>query len=159
MRKLVNVLLREPCDESEILILEGEVGRMYHDLEARAVETDGDIRRLAHKRIQGIVTTAKMQKTMFDFHCQVVSRENFQLLRLKKKHASLPDIKILAETIHIYRRYGAHGKKWNFFLASTDSNNFSPATSPWGESRTVTDEIARRYGVICDWPNAILPLF
>ena len=45
------------------------------------------------------------------------------------------------------------------FLASTDSNNFVPAHSEYGLSRTVTDAIGHRYGVECDWPSEIQKKF
>lgn len=156
MRKLVNTLLREPCDEEALMELNNEVYHMYKGLEARAM-TEGQLIDQAHRDI--MASSSKMRKTIFDAHCMLLRQENVQLLRLKRHHASPTDIKILAQAIYIKRRYATSGTNEHVLLASTDSNNFVPAHSIYGLSRTVTDEIERRYGIVCDWPFEIQKRF
>lgn len=153
MRKLTNVLLREPCDEKALPDLNDEVYQMFRGLERRCL-TERDIIDIAHHRIGG--TTATMRRYMFNTQIALLKKDNAQLQRLKSAHASPSDIKILAEATQIKRRYEANGQKLHFLLASTDTNNFSPANSPHGPSRPVTDEILRRFGIECDWPQEIL---
>jgi hypothetical protein len=159
MRKLTNVLLREPCDEDSLGELGHEVYQMYKGLEARALNTEEEIIDWAHRGIEGM-TSAGMRTAMFDIHILLVRQDNAQLVRLKKTHASPSDIKILAEAIQIKRRYDkALGDNLNMFLASTDSNNFSPAPTEWGPSNTVTETIRQRFGVVCDLPSEIQKKF
>jgi hypothetical protein len=108
---------------------------------------------------QGANQTPGMRKMMHDVQVQNLQQQNQQYLRLKQFSASPSDIKILAEAIQIKRRYEGQGLKHNFLLASTDSNNFCPATSRYGPSRPVTDEIMRRYGIDCDTPSEIFKKF
>jgi hypothetical protein len=156
MRKLTNILLREPCDEEALMEINDEVYHMYKGLEARAMN-EVQLTDQAHRDI--IASSAKMRRAIFDAHFLILRRDNAQLLRLKEHHASPSDIKILAEAIHLKRRYEDSGNPQHMLLASTDSNNFVVYHSKYGPSRTVTDEIEHRYGVICDWPAEIKKRF
>lgn len=158
MRRLTNMLLREPCDEDGLLKINDEVHSMYKALEARA-KTIGQIQGEAHRNLGG-AQSGGMVNAIYASRIAVLNQENAQLLRLKKVHASPKDVKLLAEAIHIKRRYDKSSRpKYHFLMASTDSNNFVPAPSEFGPSRAVTDEIFNKYGIDCDRPEEIQKKF
>ena len=72
------------------------------------------------------------------------------MLKLKEQPVEDSDKKILAETIYLRNRQIEADSKAKMYLASTDYH-FSPLDS---EGHT-TDEIRRRFGIICDWPDKI----
>jgi len=156
MRRMSDLLLREPMDEQEVVRLTNEAHSMYNDL-SRRVRTDYDIKGEAYRRAGG---STGMKQMMFQTHYEELCRQNYQLARLVRTPASPTDKRILAEAAHLadyYRR--KEGRDFVMFIASCDSNNFSPANSPFGRSTPVTDEIYARFGVKCAWPREIVVAF
>jgi hypothetical protein len=155
MRRLGDLLLREPLDESEVVRLTDAVYFMYREMTSH-VRSDYDMKGEAYRRAGG---SQAMKKTMFQTHYEELRKQNYQLERLVRTPASPTDKRILAECAHLAEYY-AHkeGKGSVMYLASCDSNNFSPAHSEFGLSSTLTDEIFARFGVKCNWPKEIKTL-
>lgn len=159
MRKLVNNLLREPIDESELPPYSNDVHIMYRELEYRA-QTDEEIIDAAHKKAEG-ASGAAMRTVTFSAEIENGKRENASLARLARTHASPSDIKILAEAIYIARRYERrYGvNPFTLLFASTDSNNFVPCRTQFGPSTTLRDDIKSRFKINCDCPQEIFDLY
>ena len=158
MRQLRNLLLREPIDESEVLRHSLTVQAMYSEL-ALQVRNDKEMKEEASRRKQGGGSSG-MRQVMFQSHYEELRKRNYQLERLVRTPASPTDKKILAEAAHLTEYYTRReGRGFIMYLASCDTNNFSPAQSEFGLSEPVTNEIYSRFGIRCDWPKEICRLF
>jgi hypothetical protein len=80
------------------------------------------------------------------------SRRQIPLKRPRRKPVGERDKKILAEAVYILERY--RKREAVMFLASTDCH-FSPVRGV-RTITTVTDEIEKRFGIVCDWPDKVL---
>jgi len=161
MRRLRNYLLREAIIEEEVEANIFMVNNMYQALE-RSVKSDQQIIEEAIRRVPPATAPNQRESTKLrrEGYETFLKRDNIQYQRLKDRHASPTDIRILAEAMHILSQYRReHGKEFRLYMASTDSNNFVPVKDSEGESRPVTDMIETKTGVICAWPDDILKEF
>lgn len=148
MNKNLAILLREPVLDEERDKILPEVSRMYHELESR--DLIGDVKERAKWMSKYVPEWfRKTAEKIYRDQLFVESRKQIPLKRLQKKPVSETDKKILSEAVCIFKRYKKHGTV--MFLASTD-HHFSPVRG----IRTLTDEIEKRFGIICDWPDKVL---
>jgi hypothetical protein len=161
IRRLRNYLLREAIIEEEVEVNIFTVDGMYQALE-RSVKSDQQIIEEAIRRVPPATTpnereSVKLQREGYEVF---LKRDNIQYQRLKDRHASPNDIRILAEAMHILSQYRRErGEEFRLYMASTDSNNFVPVKDSEGESRPVTNMIETKTHVICAWPDDILKEF
>jgi hypothetical protein len=161
MKKLRDHLMREAIVEEEVKDNERIIKEMYQGLE-RSAKTGEQIEEEVFRMYP--TTSAADQhertKTQREGYKAFLERDNIQYWRLRNKHASPTDIRILAEAMHILSQYRRqHGEGFRLYMASTDSNNFVPVKDPEGESKPVTEMIRTKTGVICKWPDDILKEF
>lgn len=153
MRNQLASLQREPVDPYVVTIWFTQVIKMYEDLE----EAANKLEKVAYMKYQAVPTRIKRMADWFEIYRTDDKRANAQLYNLLMKKAEPEDQKILAEACYLLNLYKAtEGKEVSLYVASTD-HHFSPARMQgWAvESRQVTDEIAKRFGVICDWPKNV----
>lgn len=156
MRKLKSYLLKEPTPDEVVMPVLHEVKQMYGGLKKKRI-SESEIKKKAteivDKACKGMARRYKDQQ--YQIYWENLTRENYQLNRLHRTPASAADMRILAEAISVARNYHSSNKDLQILLASCDSNNFCPATSYYGKSMPVTDEIFNRFKIKCDWPREI----
>ncbi len=161
MRRLSNTLLREPIDNDELVKGKyfDDVYKMFKALESRAL-TEPQIIDQAHRQIGG-ASSSGMRNVEFSALIEKMKRDNAQLAKLARVHASPTDIRILAEAAYLARFYEKQLSQnpFTMIMASTDSNNFVPCNTSLGPSSAVTDEIRSRYKVVCQWPKEVFEMF
>jgi len=153
MRNLLAFLQREPVDPYDVAVWFTQVTRMYEELEQAANKLEN----LAYLKTQAVPPKIRKMADWFEIYRTDDIRINAQLYNLLFKKVETEDQKILAEACYLLNLYKAtEGKDVSLYVASTD-HHFSPARKPgWVvESRQVTDEIKKRFGIVCDWPKQI----
>lgn len=153
MRNLLAFLQREPVDPYNVAVWFTQVTRMYEELEEKAKK----LKKVAYLKAKAVPPRIRRMADWFKIYKTNDIRANAQLYNLLLKKVEPEDQKILAEACYLLNLYKAtEGKAVSLFIASTD-HHFSPARRPgWVvESRQVTDEIEKRFGVVCDWPKRI----
>ena len=153
MRNLLAFLQREPVDPYIVAVWFTQVTRMYEELEQAAEKLD----KVAYVKTQAVPPRIRRMADWFKIYRTSDIRANAQLYNLLLKKVEPEDQKILAEACYLLNLYkDIEGKAVSLYIASTD-HHFSPARKPgWVvESCQVTDEIEKRFGVICDWPKRI----
>lgn len=152
MGKNLAVLLREPVLGEERDKTFPEVSKMYYDLESK--EVIGDVKEVAKAMAQ--YAPPRFRKTAEGIYRDQLfeeSQRQIPLKRLRRKPVGERDKKILAEAVYILERYKKR-EAITMFFASTDCH-FSPVRGV-RTMTTVTDEIEKRFGIICDWPDRVL---
>ena len=137
----LEILVREPIppDQREKHYL--AVSAMYDRFEDSAGDLDVD------KLIRANVTPRYYKTVRNEIYGQYQKRFH-QVLKLKQEPVEDSDKMILAEAVYLHScRSDATAKT---YLASTDYH-FSPINS----EGPITDEIRKRFGIICDWPDKI----
>jgi hypothetical protein len=150
--KNLAVLLREPVLGEERDKTFPEVSKMYYDLESK--EVIGDVKEVAKAMAQ--YAPPRFRKTAEGIYRDQLfeeSQRQIPLKRLRRKPVGERDKKILAEAVYILERYKKR-EAITMFFASTDCH-FSPVRGV-RTMTTVTDEIEKRFGIICDWPDRVL---
>ena len=78
-----------------------------------------------------------------------------QVIALRKSLPSQYDVLFLAQAISLKSYFKSSGQNVAMYLTSCDTL-LSPKWMPGGiQSRPITDEIARRFGITCDWPRPV----
>ncbi len=153
MRELTHQLVREPIDidsESKWFV---KVCDMYNDLIDQANQVNPQDQ--AYQRAS--VASTGFRRTAYEIYKKQEEINILQLMRLIYDPPSETDERILAQAILLFNFYKQTiGTDVLFILASTDTH-FSPVRVKGGQASTViTDEIEKRFGVVCDWPYQII---
>jgi hypothetical protein len=87
--------------------------------------------------------------------------ENSQILNLLRKDVEFDDMRILAEAYQLQMLYyETEGKGGHLYVASKDHHFVPVRRRGWTmESRRITDEIERCFGLICEHPRKIREKF
>ena len=153
MRNLLAFLQREPVDPYVVAIWFTQVTMMYEELEKVAEKLE----KVAYLKAKAVPPKIRRMADWFKIYRTSDIRANAQLYNLLLKKVEPEDQKILAEACYLLNLYKAtEGKAVSLYIASTD-HHFSPARKLGGvvESRQVTDEIEKRFGIVCNWPKGI----
>jgi len=156
MRKLLSLLQREPVESDKVAVWFTQVAKMYKELKDMAQERK-NLKETASMKAQAVPKKVRKYENWYRIYLRDERRRHAQLLNLLKKDVEAEDQIILAEACYLFNLYKQiEGKDVSFFIASTD-HHFSPVRRKgWAfESRQVTDEIEKRFGIICDWPDRI----
>jgi hypothetical protein len=157
MRALISLLQREPIDSVDVayrfLIVKG----MYDEL----TKTAKSLPKIAAAKTQTVAR--RFQKTV-DWKQLFVHQDHMihsQLYNLLHKEAEFSDMTILSEAFQLKIVYGdTEGKGGNLYLASKDKHFVPVRKEGWTyEGREVTDEIYKRFEIICEHPRRIKELF
>jgi len=143
LQENLSVLQREPVSQTEKDRWYPEVSIMYNNLQNVAERFD------VNQLIKANVAW-RYRKTIHHEISEQYKKRYKQLLKLKSEPVEESDKIILCEAIsllHIYRKTSSNIR---MYLASTDYH-FSPSNSE-GE---ITEQIKRRFQIICDWPDQI----
>lgn len=155
-KDILPYLVREPVDKDAVRSNYQFVDKMYQELAGEAIRrgwierrdkqlTEAAARRF--KRLAGSIYKSRIMK------------EDFQLFNLIRKPVEPSDKVILSEAVYLSQfYYRTEEETVAFYLVSTD-HHFSPKRWRGGiESRDVTDQIKKKFGIICDWPHQIRKL-
>lgn len=150
LTRSIAFLLREPVPEHERNRLFQRVSDFYRRMQAlgRRIDTDTMVRQLTY------LAPKRLRRQAEQIYRAQFEKGEKSILRLVRKPVDETDRLILAEAIYLLCRYRADQKDFALYLASTDQH-FSPAITN-GEDRTLTEEIEKTFGIVCDWPNKIL---
>lgn len=154
MRKVLQCLQREPVDIPSATKFFLLVNNMYDELSAKA-ET---LPKTAAAKASAVPSKFRKATDWFDVYRTQDEQEHAQIMNLIIKPIEEVDKRILAEAAYLLNSiYKGETKDASLFFASTD-HHFSPVRRKgWLiEGREVTDEINKRFGVICDWPDQVL---
>lgn len=138
------VLAREPIppDEREKYYL--QVSEMYDKFEYSA--TTLNFKTL----VRANVTKRYYYNVVCDEIREQYKKRFHQMLKLKEQPVEDSDKKILAEVVYLHNRQTQSDNKAKTYFASTDYH-----FSPFDSEGHITDEIRKRFGIICDWPDKI----
>lgn len=153
MRKMLALLQREPVESDKVAIWFTQVVNMYDEL----VEQAEGLEKTAALRAKLVPRRIRRMADWFEIYRTDDVRQNAQLFNLTVKEVEIEDKIILAEARYLFNLYKqTERERVSVFIASTD-HHFSPVRrKTWAfESRQVTDEIEKRFGIICDWPDRI----
>lgn len=157
MRKIFLYLIREPVDENAVNNIYYNVDSFYGELKKRAKKIAKELE--IQKDVRVKVTPKKYRKLMREVYSQQDRWPYAQLLNLiMYKDVERNDKRILSEVIYLHRLYKPLlGPDLKSYIASTDYH-FSPIREDGKTSSSISDEIKRRYEIICDWPDEIYKL-
>lgn len=153
MRKLLALLRREPVESDKVAVWFTQAVRMYEELE----ETAKSLPKVAWLKRQTVPKTIRKMADWFKIYRTDDVRQHAQLYNLLVKEVETEDQIILAEASYLFNLYKqTEEERVSLFITSTD-HHFAPVRrKTWAfESRQVTDEIEKRFGIICDWPDRI----
>ena len=153
MRSLLAFLQREPVESDKVAIWFTQVVNMYTEL----LELAKSHEKTASLKAQLVPKKIRRMADWFEIYRTDDQRRHAQLFNLLTKKVETDDQIILAEACYLLNLYRQiEGKNVFLFIASTD-HHFSPVRrKDWAfESRQVTDEIEKRFGITCDWPDHI----
>lgn len=139
----LEILVREPIPPDERNRYYFPVSDMYAKFEYVAQDLD------IEKRIRANVTP-RYYRTVHDEVYDQYRKRYHQLLKLKEQPVEESDKRILAEAVYLFNHYKQSNSAVKMYLASTDYH-FSPFDSE-GE---ITEEIQKKFGIVCDWPDKI----
>ncbi len=148
LAELVTYLVKETAEDVKF----PDVVAMYTDLLGRAsLITPTTARAAAY----GHSAPRRFRRLMTDIRTHQILKDRSQLTRLRSNPPSPNDKLILAEAAYLCEQYNS-SERTEMFLASTDIA-FSPMMHRDGSilSDPVTSEIAKRFSVICNWPEEI----
>ncbi len=157
MGKIFTYLIKEPVDENE-------VSRLYYRVDSFYGELRDEAQRIAEKleiqkdmRVE--LTPRKYKNFMRGIYSQQDRWPYAQLLNLiVYKDVEPNDKRILSEVIYLHRIYRSLlGSDLKSYIASTDYH-FSPIREDGKISSYISDEIERRFDIICNWPDEIYNL-
>ena len=153
LREIRDYLVREPIhpvQESKIFL---QVTNMYEELKKEAQSLNPQ--NLAYE--QAGVAPIGYKTIAYEIYKDQRNVEGAQLINLLYNPPGDNDKLHLSGAIYLNNLYKQmESKDITFYFASTD-HHFSPMRFPGAkESRKVTDEIERRFGIICDRPQQIL---
>lgn len=153
IRRIISYLQREPIDVIDVSQKLPLVQRMYADLKQEAT----DLPKTALKR--KMLVPRKFRKTVnwFRLFRRQDEMEHSQILNLLRKDVEYEDMRVLAEAYHLRNLYIQNeGKGGNLYIASKDHHFVPVRRKGWTfEGRRITDEIQKRFGVICEHPRAV----
>ena len=153
MRNLLSLLQREPIEPSVVAVWYMQIVKMYEELVASAKSHE----KTAAIRASLVPKPIRKMADWYEIYKTDDQRRHAQLFNLLRKEVEPDDQRILAEACYLLNLYKqVEGKNISLFMASTD-HHFSPVRGKyWAfESNQVTEEIEKRFGVICDWPDRI----
>lgn len=153
MRNLLATLQREPVESDKVSIWFMQVVTMY---DALAKKAEG-FEKTAALKASLVPKRIRRMADWFEIYRTDDVRQNAQLYNLTVKEVETEDKIILAEACYLFNLYKqTEEERVSVYVASTD-HHFSPVRrKTWAfESRQVTDEIEKRFGIICDWPDRI----
>lgn len=153
LRKILSFLQREPVDAIDVSMKLPLIQRMYKELKEKAKtlpQVISERKRLVPKRFKRALDWYKIFKRQEEM-------ENSQSLNLLRKDVEYEDMLILAEAFHLCNLYlQTEVEKGDLYIASKDHHFVPIRRRGWTyEGRGVTDEIKRRFGVICEHPRRV----
>ena len=144
LQENLSILQREPVSQTEKDRYYPDVTIMYNNLRNTAKNLDID------QLINANVTSRYRQTIRYEVYEQYKKRYK-QLLKLKNEPVEESDKMILCEAICLLDYYRKTvNPNMKLYLASTDYH-FSPSNSE-GE---VTEQIRKKFQIICHWPDEI----
>jgi len=144
LQENLSILRREPISQTEKDRFYPEVSTMYNNLQNIAERLD--VNQLINANV-----TRRYRKTIRHEILKQYKKRYKQLLKLKSEPVEESDKIILCEAISLLHTYQKTiTPNIRMYLASTDYH-FSPSNSE-GE---ITEQIKRRFQIICDWPDQI----
>lgn len=153
---LLTFLYREEIDRKRVDEKWVEIVMMYSDL-VQAASLITRRTATAAMRQKARQTSPKLRKTAGQIYISQYLQSKAQLTRLRdpSKRPSSTDKFILAEAAFLNDKYNTE-EPTVMLLASTDMA-FSPKLRSEGTvmSESVTQEIKKRFSVICDWPERV----
>jgi len=156
MRNLLTFLQREPVESDKVAVWLIQVTKMYEELTEMAETHE----KTAALKTRAVPARIKKMADWFEIYRTDDQRRHTQLFNLLRKEVESDDKIILAEACYLLNLYKqVEGKNVVLFMSSTD-HHFSPVRRKgWAfESRQVTEEIEKRFGIICDWPDRIFEI-
>jgi hypothetical protein len=146
--ELLSLLLKEKVEHTKF----PDVVSMYTELLGRASLVTPTTARAA---VYDHIAPRRFKRLMTEIWTHQLLSDRSQLTRLRTHRPSNADQLILAEAAYLYERYNSE-EKTELFLASMDIA-FSPIMRRDHSilSDIVTNEIAKRFGVICNWPEEV----
>ena len=162
MRRLLSKLKRVRLDNSQVQKNLRDVEDMSHGLRQlynQKYKKKYERKKESKIRAKPILNEPKWNKEQKDevvqTHGGQIVREAKQLERFMRK-TNEPDERVLAQAITFKNSLGESDSP--ILLASSDTSFFSPYHYYGGKSDTVTEEIYKRFGIICDHPRDIFKM-
>lgn len=143
LQENLSILQREPVSRIEKERYYPGVSEMYNTLLDIAKELD--INQIINANV-----TRRYRNTIRREYIEQFRKKYKQLLKLRSAPVEESDKGILCEAISLLKIYQRTNPNIKMYLASTDYH-FSPCNSE-GE---ITEQIKRRFQIICNWPDEI----
>lgn len=158
MIRLKNTLLVETVSPIDSFPVMDNITKMYDKLISER-KTDQQMKRLASEKVRSSGSPKAYRHAQYEVNLTRLRQDNIQLDRLYETEASFNDRLILAEACVLRERYSAAmNGKLDMYIASCDSNNFSPIRDSPGCTMAVTNRIRQDCKIACDWPRRIANL-
>jgi hypothetical protein len=157
MRQLTLSLQREPVDSVDVAMKLLAVRNMYDEMEKKA----RTLPKVADAKASSIPPKLKSALNWWMLYARQDRMVHSQILNLIYNPVDDDDVMILSEAYHLSMIYtSTEGKGGNLYIASKDKH-FVPVRSKRSiyEGREITDEIQRRFGIICEHPKRVKDLF
>jgi len=157
MRQLIMMLQREPVDSVDVAMRIYSIRNMYEEMKKRAKS----LPQVAKAKTKSVPSRLK---SVLNWEALYAWQDRFthsQILNLLYNPVDDEDLIILAEASHLKTIYNStEGKNGNLYIASKD-RHFVPVRSirTTYEGREITDEILRRFGIICEHPKRVKDLY
>lgn len=149
LREILSFVVREPINPVEAAVMNLKVSVMYNELERQALNLP--------KPAAMMTATAPSflnKAEIFEIYKSQDEILNAQLTNLIYNPIEDTDKIILAQAAYLCKLYKETEGKIIFYFASTD-HHFVPVRKRGLESRQVTDEIEKGFGIIADKPHQI----
>lgn len=160
MRKLIARLETPSLDSGKVMLRLAEVRQMSRDLRGRYTReySNREWREREAKARAGSVMTdpdwrSGHKREAYRMYMEQIVCESRQLARFVGGYPNSSDQRILAEVAVLRDMLAADGTP--VMIASLDMGFFSPHYSRGCRSDTVTEEIRRRFGIVCARPRAV----
>ena len=156
MRRITSYLQREPIDIVDASYRLPLVQKMYAEFKKEAEE----LPKVALKRKEVIPKRFQKAVDWFKLFKKQDEMEHAQILNLLRKEVEFEDMRILADAYHLRCLYlESEGKGGNLYIASKDHHFVPVRRKGWAfEGRRITDEIYKRFGVVCEHPRRVKEL-
>jgi hypothetical protein len=157
MRKIISYLQREPIDPVDVAHKILLIEKMYSDLKEEAK----NLPKVALQKKELVPKHYKKTVDWFNVFKKQDEMEHSQILNLLRKDVEFDDMRILAEAYHLQMIYLlSEGKGGHLYIASKDHHFVPVRRRGWTfEGRRITDEIERRFGLICEHPRKVREKF
>src|SRR5438876_2954812 len=145
LRTLSSVLERHPIDNEDAEMKENlaNIWAMYFEFQKKAAEEDAAWKATFQTRH----VPKRYQKMMYPVYKKQEINRTAQVIALRKSLPSQYDVLFLAQAISLKSYFESSGQNVAMYLTSCDTL-LSPKWMPGGiQSRPITDEIARRFGI------------